>query len=122
MNVCIFNNIFDYLQASPADYEKAVVAAKEAWETWAEVTGINQIIILCIENNKWHIHVCTIYLLLINFVWKLVIGDCPTERRNPETNGGGPKAKENIIGKVGKFVLSIYMYSECKYDKIKLPS
>lgn len=54
MNVCIFNNIFDYLQASPADYEKAVVAAKEAWETWAEVTGINQIIILCIENNKWH--------------------------------------------------------------------
>lgn len=44
MNVCIFNNIFEYLQASPADYEKAVVAAKEAWETWAEVTGINQIL------------------------------------------------------------------------------
>lgn len=63
MNVCIFNNIFDYLQASPADYEKAVVAAKEAWETWAEVTGINQIIILCIENNKWHIHLYHLFIV-----------------------------------------------------------
>lgn len=51
-----------------------------------------------------------------------MIGDSPTERRNPETNGGGPKAKENTTGKAGKFALSIYMYSECKYDKIKLLS
>lgn len=49
MNVCIFNNIFEYLQASPADYEKAVVAAKEAWETWAEVTEINQMLIMIVH-------------------------------------------------------------------------
>lgn len=72
------------------------------------------------KNEEWLIHVCTICLLLINFVRKLVIGNCPTERRNPETNGGGPKAKENTTGKVGEFALPIY--SESKNDKIKLLS
>lgn len=65
---------------------------------------------------------CVYHLFIVNFVWKLMIGDSPTERRYPETNGGGPKAKENTTGKAGKFALSIYMYSECKNDDIKLPS
>lgn len=122
MNVCIFNNIFEYLQASPADYEKAVVAAKEAWETWTEVTGINLMLIVCIETiNGIFMCVPLMYCKSILF-WKLVIGDCPTKRRNLKTNGGGPKAKENTTGKAGKFVLSIYMYSECKNDEIKLLS
>lgn len=50
---------------------------------------------------------CVYHLFIVNFVWKLMIGDSPTERRNPETNGGGPKAKENTTGKAGKFALSI---------------
>ena len=29
--------IFECLQASPADYQKAIEAAKKAWEVWAEV-------------------------------------------------------------------------------------
>lgn len=49
-----------------------------------------------------------------------MIGNCPTERRNPETNGGGPKAKENTTGKVGEFALPIH--PESKNDKIKLLS
>lgn len=49
-----------------------------------------------------------------------MIGDCFIERRNFEINGGGFKVKENIIGKVGKFVFLIYMYLECKNDEIKL--
>lgn len=49
MHVCSCNNIFEYFQASPADYEKAVVAAKEAWETWAEVTGLHLLLIMSSE-------------------------------------------------------------------------
>lgn len=41
MNVCIFNNIFEYLQVSLVDYEKVVVVVKEVWEIWVEVIGIN---------------------------------------------------------------------------------
>lgn len=31
------DNYVPTFQGSPADYEKAIVAAKEAWEVWAEV-------------------------------------------------------------------------------------
>lgn len=121
MRVCSFKNIFEYLQASPADYEKAVVAAKEAWETWAEVTGIQLMLIVCSENEN-DIFMCVVYIYCKSILLKLVIGNCATERRNPETNGGGFKAKENTTGKVGKFALSVYVYSKCKNDKIKLLS
>lgn len=120
MNVCIFNNIFEYLQVSLVDYEKVVVVVKEVWEIWIEVIGINLMLIVCIETiNGIFMCVLFMYCKLILF-WKFVIGDCFIERRNFEINGGGFKVKENIFGKVGKFVFLIYMYLECKNDEIKL--
>lgn len=65
MHVCSFNNIFEYLQASPADYEKAVVAAKEAWETWAEVTGLHLLLIM--SSEKWGMaYSCVYHLFIVN--------------------------------------------------------
>lgn len=120
MNVCIFNNIFEYLQVSLVDYEKVVVVVKEVWEIWIEVIGMNLMLIVCIETiNCIFMCVLFMYCKLILF-WKFVIGDCFIKRRNFKINGGGFKVKENIFGKVGKFVFLIYMYLECKYDKIKL--